>query len=105
VATGRQDADSELVVYKLKDGVPRTDRSTPTRLRGGVDAGARVALGARPEDHLPALVGQLGGDHAVAVPGDVRVPQYNEALVAAAVDRCGRLCRGLRAVPHPKRRR
>src|SRR5687768_14908338 len=56
-----------------------------------VDAGAGVALGARREDRLAALVEQLGGDHAVAVPGDVRDPQYNEALVAAAVDRWGRV--------------
>jgi NADP-dependent 3-hydroxy acid dehydrogenase YdfG len=59
--------------------------------RALVDAGARVALGARREDRLAALVGKLGGDNAVAVSGDVREPQYNEALVAAAVDRWGRL--------------
>jgi NADP-dependent 3-hydroxy acid dehydrogenase YdfG len=56
-----------------------------------VDAGARVALGARREDRLAALVDELGADSAVAVPGDMRDPQYNDALVAAAVDRWGRL--------------
>jgi NADP-dependent 3-hydroxy acid dehydrogenase YdfG len=56
-----------------------------------VDAGARVALGARREDRLAALVGELGEDSAVAVAGDVRDPEYNDALVAAAVDRWGRL--------------
>jgi 3-oxoacyl-[acyl-carrier protein] reductase len=56
-----------------------------------VHAGARVALGARREDRLASLVDELGGDNAVAVPGDIRDPQYNETLVAAAVDRWGRL--------------
>lgn len=56
-----------------------------------VDAGARVALGARREDRLAALVDDLGADNAVAVPGDVRDPQHNEDLVAAAVERWGRL--------------
>jgi NADP-dependent 3-hydroxy acid dehydrogenase YdfG len=55
-----------------------------------VDAGARVVLGARRKDRLSALVDELGADHAVAVPGDVREPEYNDALVAAAVDRWGR---------------
>jgi NADP-dependent 3-hydroxy acid dehydrogenase YdfG len=59
--------------------------------RALVDAGARVALGARREDRLAALVRELGEDNAVAVAGDVRDPQHNEALVAAAVDRWGRL--------------
>jgi 3-oxoacyl-[acyl-carrier protein] reductase len=59
--------------------------------RALVGADARVALGARREDRLSSLVGELGGDNAVAVPGDVRDPQYNDALVSAAVDRWGRL--------------
>ncbi len=59
--------------------------------RALVDAGVRVALGARRRDRLAGLVGQLGADKVVAVPGDVRDPQYNDALVAAAVDRWGRL--------------
>ncbi|MGW4332033.1 SDR family oxidoreductase [Rhodococcus koreensis] len=56
-----------------------------------VDAGARVVLGARRTDRLTALVEELGEQNAVAVPGDVRDPEYNDALVAAAVDRWGRL--------------
>jgi 3-oxoacyl-[acyl-carrier protein] reductase len=56
-----------------------------------VEAGARVAVGARRKDRLDSLVGELGDEQAVAVPGDVRDPQYNEELVAAAVERWGRL--------------
>ncbi len=59
--------------------------------RALVEAGAKVAVGARRKDRLDALVGDLGDEHAVAVPGDVRDPQYNEALVAAAVEKWGRL--------------
>jgi len=59
--------------------------------RALVEAGARVALGARRKDRLDSLVGELGDEHAVAVAGDVRDPQYNEALVTAAVERWGRL--------------
>ena len=56
-----------------------------------VNAGARVALGARRKDRLESLVGELGDEHAVAVPGDVRDAQYSETLVAAAVEKWGRL--------------
>jgi NADP-dependent 3-hydroxy acid dehydrogenase YdfG len=59
--------------------------------RALVDAGARVALGARRKDRLDSLVGDLGDERAVAVPGDVRDPQYNEDLVTAAVEKWGRL--------------
>jgi 3-oxoacyl-[acyl-carrier protein] reductase len=59
--------------------------------RALVDAGAKVALGARRTERLSALVGELGNEHAAAVPGDVRDPQYNDALVAAAVEKWGRL--------------
>ena len=59
--------------------------------RALVDAGARVALGARRKERLTALVAELGDEHATAVPGDVRDPQYNDALVAAAVEKWGRL--------------
>ena len=59
--------------------------------RALVEASARVAVGARRKDRLASLVGELGDEHAVAVPGDVRDPQYNEALVAAAVEKWGRL--------------
>lgn len=59
--------------------------------RALVEAGAKVALGARRKDRLVSLVGELGSEHAVAVPGDVRDPEYNDALVAAAVEKWGRL--------------
>jgi 3-oxoacyl-[acyl-carrier protein] reductase len=59
--------------------------------RALVDAGARVVLSARRKDRLDELVGELGTDNAVAVVGDVRDPEHNDALVAAAVDKWGRL--------------
>lgn len=59
--------------------------------RALVDAGARVALGARRQERLDALVAELGEDHALAVAGDVSDPAHNDALVAAAVERWGRL--------------
>jgi len=59
--------------------------------RALVAAGSRVVLGARREDRLAGLVEELSADKAVAVAGDVRDPAYNEALVASAVDRWGRL--------------
>ncbi|RKS72426.1 NADP-dependent 3-hydroxy acid dehydrogenase YdfG [Motilibacter peucedani] len=56
-----------------------------------VEAGAKVVLGARRADRLEALVAELGAENALAVPGDVRKPEDQEALVAAAVERFGRL--------------
>ncbi len=56
-----------------------------------VSAGARVAVSARREDRLAAIVEDLGDDSVLPVVGDVRDPQLNDALVRAAVDRWGRL--------------
>jgi NADP-dependent 3-hydroxy acid dehydrogenase YdfG len=56
-----------------------------------VAEGALVALGGRRTDRLDALVTELGADNAVAVAMDVRSPADNARLVAAAVDRWGRL--------------
>lgn len=56
-----------------------------------VDAGARVAVCARHEDRLAKLVSELGDDKVVPVTGDVRDPALNDALVAAAVRKWGRL--------------
>ncbi len=56
-----------------------------------VAAGARVAVSARREDRLAKMVSELGDDKVVPVTGDVRDPQLNDALVAAAVGRWGRL--------------
>jgi NADP-dependent 3-hydroxy acid dehydrogenase YdfG len=56
-----------------------------------VAEGARVALGGRRTERLDALVAELGEECAVGVPMDVRVPADNARLVAAAVDRWGRL--------------
>lgn len=56
-----------------------------------VEAGAKVALAGRRQERLDALVAELGADNAVAVAGDVADPAHNEALVAAAVDKWGRV--------------
>jgi 3-oxoacyl-[acyl-carrier protein] reductase len=56
-----------------------------------VEAGARVAVSARREDRLAKIVSDLGEDNVVPVVGDVRDPALNDALVAAAVDKWGRL--------------
>lgn len=56
-----------------------------------VGAGARVVLGARREDRLAKLAGELGADNVVPVVGDVRDPAHSDALVTAAVQRWGRL--------------
>jgi NADP-dependent 3-hydroxy acid dehydrogenase YdfG len=56
-----------------------------------VEAGARVAVSARREDRLAAIVSDLGADNVVPVVGDVRDPGLNDALVKAAVDKWGRL--------------
>jgi 3-oxoacyl-[acyl-carrier protein] reductase len=55
-----------------------------------VEAGANVVLGARRVERLDALVAELGTDHAVAVPVDVRDPAANAKLVAAGVEKWGR---------------
>ena len=55
------------------------------------EAGANVVLGARRTERLEALVEEIGADHALAVPTDVRDPEENRAFVRAAVERFGRL--------------
>jgi NADP-dependent 3-hydroxy acid dehydrogenase YdfG len=59
--------------------------------RALVTAGARVAVGGRRRDRLDALVKDLGDKHAVAETVDVRRPEDSRRLVAAAVERFGRL--------------
>src|ERR1700704_5798756 len=55
-------------------------------------AGYRLVLAARSIDKLEALASELGGDErALAVPTDVTRWEDNEALVAAALARFGRL--------------
>jgi len=56
-----------------------------------VAAGALVALGGRRQERLDELVAELGADNAVGVVMDVRVPADNARLVAAAVQKWGRL--------------
>jgi NADP-dependent 3-hydroxy acid dehydrogenase YdfG len=59
--------------------------------RHAVEAGWRVVLSARSADKLEALAGELGAERALAVPADVTVFEQQEALVAAALERFGRL--------------
>ena len=60
--------------------------------RHAAKAGYRLVLGARSAGKLEALATELGGrDRAIAVPTDVTKWEDNEALVAAATDRFGRL--------------
>jgi NADP-dependent 3-hydroxy acid dehydrogenase YdfG len=60
--------------------------------RHAVQAGFRVVLGARSQDKLEALAQEIGGDErAIAVPTDVTRWEDNEAIVAAARERFGRL--------------
>lgn len=60
--------------------------------RHAVEAGHRVVLAARGADKLHALAAELGGDErALAVATDVTDFEAQEALVAAALERFGRL--------------
>jgi NADP-dependent 3-hydroxy acid dehydrogenase YdfG len=60
--------------------------------RRAVEFGYRVALAARSEDKLEDLAGELGGDDkALAVRCDVTSWEDQEALVAATLERFGRM--------------
>jgi NADP-dependent 3-hydroxy acid dehydrogenase YdfG len=60
--------------------------------RAAAAAGYRLVLAARSEDKLRALAGELGGDErALAQRCDVAVWDDQESLVAAALERFGRL--------------
>jgi NADP-dependent 3-hydroxy acid dehydrogenase YdfG len=60
--------------------------------RQAAQAGHRLVLGARSRDKLEALASELGGDErAIAVATDVTEWADNEAIVAAALERFGRL--------------
>ncbi len=60
--------------------------------RHAAQAGYRLVLGARSADKLEALASELGGEErAIAVPTDVTEWADNEAIVAAATERFGRL--------------
>jgi len=59
--------------------------------RAAAADGFSVVLAARSGDKLDALVSELGDDSALAVPTDVTLWEDNEKLIAAAVDRFGRV--------------
>jgi len=59
--------------------------------RAAAADGFSLVLAARSRDKLDALVGELGEERAVAAPTDVTVWEENERLVAAALDRFGRI--------------
>src|SRR3954453_22437172 len=59
--------------------------------RHAVDAGWRVALAARSEDKLADLVAKLGDERALAQRCDVTEFSDQEALVAATIERFGRI--------------
>ncbi len=59
--------------------------------RQAVERGWRVALGARSEDKLEKLAGELGKDNALAHRCDVTEWSDNEAFVAATIERFGGL--------------
>ncbi len=60
--------------------------------RQAVDAGWRVVLGARSQERLESLAGELGGDErAIAQRCDVGSFEDQEALVSAALEHFGRL--------------
>lgn len=59
--------------------------------RHAVAAGHKVALAARSEAKLDALVAELGAENAIALPTDVTDPAAQERTTARAVDHFGRL--------------
>jgi NADP-dependent 3-hydroxy acid dehydrogenase YdfG len=59
--------------------------------RQAAEAGYSVVLAARSQDKLEALVSELGEQKALAVPTDVTSWEDNERLVAAALERFGRI--------------
>ncbi|PWE33282.1 short-chain dehydrogenase [Maritimibacter sp. 55A14] len=59
--------------------------------RAAVAAGWRVGLMARSRDKLDALAAELGGDAAMALPGDATDLGAQQNAVARLVDRFGRL--------------
>jgi NADP-dependent 3-hydroxy acid dehydrogenase YdfG len=59
--------------------------------KAAAGAGWRVALSARSEGRLRALAGELGEEHALAVPGDVTDWDAQQQLVSATLERFGRI--------------
>lgn len=77
-------AGETIVITGASSGIGRASA------RALVDAGANVVLGARREDRLRELGEELG-DRALAVVSDVRDPEDSHRLVAAGVEKFGRV--------------
>ncbi len=82
------DRDLTDTVIAITGATSGIGRETARQL---VAEGAQVALGGRRADRLESLVAELGADRAVGVAMDVRSPADNSRLIAAAVDRWGKL--------------
>jgi NADP-dependent 3-hydroxy acid dehydrogenase YdfG len=59
--------------------------------RAAAEAGWTLGLMARSEDKLEALVDEIGGDRAMALPADVTSADAQRTAIAALVERFGRL--------------
>ena len=53
--------------------------------------GALVAITGRRKDRLSDLATEIGADHCVWVPGDIKDPETSTRLIQAAIDRFGHL--------------
>ncbi len=79
------DADKVFLLTGASSGIGEATA------RRAVESGYRVVLGARSIDKLEALAAELGSDNAIAIRCDVTDWADQEALVASALDRFGRL--------------
>jgi len=77
-------AGETIVITGASSGIGRASA------RALVEAGANVVLGARREDRLHELGVELG-DRALAVVSDVRDPDDSRRLIAAGVEKFGRV--------------
>jgi NADP-dependent 3-hydroxy acid dehydrogenase YdfG len=77
-------AGETIVITGASSGIGRASA------RALVEAGANVVLGARREDRLRELEAELG-DRVLAVVSDVRNPEDSRSLIAAGVEKFGRV--------------
>jgi len=84
-AESRRIKDTVVAITGASSGI---GRETARLL---VEAGAKVALGARRLDRLNELVEELGADNAVAIQLDVTKPQENKEFISKTLKKFGRL--------------